>query len=51
MPPAVRQLAASEEACLDVLRPATPIGAREALVDIVSSQESAELDTADALAW
>ncbi len=51
VPPAVRQLAASEEACLDTLRPPTPCGAREAHLEIVSSQESAELDTEDALAW
>ena len=48
---AVRQLAASEEACLDALCPPTPCGAREAHLEIVSSQESTELDTEDALAW
>ena len=51
MLPAVRQLAASEEACLDALCPPTPCGAREAHLEIVSSQESTELDTEDALAW
>ena len=51
VPPAVRQLAASDEACLDMLRPSTPCGACEAPVEIFSSQESAELETEDALAW
>lgn len=49
--PAVRQLAAAEDASLDALRPPTPSGACESHAVCVSSQESAELDTADALAW
>ena len=52
VPPAVRQLAvAAKEACFDALRPPTPCGAREAHLEIVSSQDSAVLDTEDALAW
>ena len=51
VPPAVRKLAAGEQACLDALRPPTPLGVREAHVDLASSQASAELDAADELAW
>ena len=51
MPPAARHLAAGEQACLDALRPPTPLGAREAHVDLASSQTSAELEAADELAW
>lgn len=51
MAPAVRQLAAAEDASLDALRPPTPSGVRESHAVCVSSQESAELDIADALAW
>lgn len=52
MPLPVRQLAASEEACPDLLRPGTPQGTRDAHVDCcVSSQESTELEAEDALAW
>ena len=51
VPPAMQQLAAAEQACLDALWPPTPLGAREAHVDIVSSQDSAELTAADELAW
>ena len=51
VPPAMRQLAAGEQACLDALRPPTPLGVREAHVDLASSQASAELEAADELAW
>ncbi len=49
--PAVRQLAAGEQACLDAMRPPTALGAREAHVDLASSRASAELEAADELAW
>ena len=51
VPPAVRQLAAGEQACLDALQPPTPLGVREAHMDLASSQASAELEAADELAW
>ena len=49
--PAMHQLAAAEDASLDALRPPTPSGVRESHTVCVSSQESTELDTPDALAW